>query len=336
MDRSQHTGNMQYLVTGAGGFIGREIIAQLCGQGDAVRGLVRRKNPAVPMPGGAEIIEGDILNPGSLDALFDGTIPGQSVMIHAAAHISLRRRDKTCENINLAGTRNIIEACIRHGVRRLVHFSSVDALPPCSGEAAVSEPECLLPDRLPTSYGRSKAASAQLVMDAAKGGLDCTLLFPSAVAGPGDYRRGFITQMLALCLRDLPRISVAGGYEFVDVRDVAAAAIAAAKGRGSGCYILSNRYASITSVFDMMAQCTGRKPTAITLPIGALYPVVPILSALYRLAGKEPPLTLEALRLMRTHPRYCHDRAARELGFSPRPLDQTFMDTAGFLLRQHK
>jgi dihydroflavonol-4-reductase len=257
------------------------------------------------------------------------------VLIHSAALISLQKRNKMCERVNLEGARNILDACKKYGVRRLVYFSSVDALPPVPDGTVLFEPDSFSPELLPTAYGRSKAAAAQLVLDAAARGLDCALLLPSAVIGPGDYKKGFITQILGMYVRGLPRLSVAGGYEFVDVRDVAAAAIEACKKRGRGdLYILSNRYADFTYVFDTLAKTLGRKPTRYTLPLWILYPLIPLVAAAYRIARREPPMTFGAVRLMRAHPAYSHEKAARELGFSPRPLEETLKDTAGFLLER--
>jgi dihydroflavonol-4-reductase len=276
---------------------------------------------------------GDVLDPASLDALFEGVKPGSAVLIHSAAVISLLRNNTNCELVNLTGTENIIAACKKHGAR-LVYFSSVDALIPAE-EGETSEPECYYSEKLFASYGRSKAAGAQRVLDAAKEGLDCAMLLPSAVIGPGDYRNGFLTQMVRIYLAIHPRLSITGGYDFVDVRDVAAAAITASQKTGHGeSYILSNTFASVTHLFNTLAAHTGRKPVRFTLPLGVLYLLVPFIGAVCYIAGKEPPLTPEAIRLMRAHPAYCHNKATRELGFHPRPFEQTVADTASFILEQ--
>lgn len=325
----------RYLITGVYGFIGREIAVQLCAKGYAVRGLAPRKKAGVPMPDGLELVTGDVLDPASLDALFNGIDPRSAVLIHAAALISVRRRNELCERVNFIGAENVLAACKKRGVR-LIHFSSVDALPMGADGAADSEPRAFFPERLPTAYGRSKAAAAQRVLDEAREGLDCAVLLPSAVIGPGDYRRGFVTKLLELYLKLLLPLGVAGGYEFVDVRDVARAAIAASQRPGRGeCYILSNRYADMTEVLDALAAVAGKKPgRRLVLPLWSLVPFVPLLSAACRLLGKEPPLTVEALRLMAAHPAYRCDRAARELDFNPRPLAETLADTAAFILEQ--
>ena len=324
----------QYLITGAYGFIGREIVMQLCAKGAPVRCLVRALKPQIPMPEEAAFVIGDVMDPLSLHALFEGVQPGAAVLIHAAAVISLLKNNAKCEQVNLRGTENIIAACKKHGAR-LIHFSSVDALIPAEDGSETSEPECYDADRLPAAYGRSKAAAAQRLLDAAKEGLDCAMLLPSAVIGPGDYRNGFLTQMIRIYLAIHPRLSITGGYDFVDVRDVAAAAIAASRKTGHGeSYILSNTFASVTHLFNTLAAFAGRKPVRFTLPLGVLYLLVPLIGAACWIAGKEPPLTPEAIRLMRTHPAYCRDKAARALGFHPRAFEETVADTASFILAQ--
>ncbi len=327
----------QYLITGVYGFIGREIAAELCANGYAVRGLALHKKEGVPMPDGLELVMGDVLDPASLDALFDGIDLRSAVLIHAAALISVRRRNGLCERVNFVGAENVLAACKKRGVR-LIHFSSVDALPSGADGAPIAEPERFFPERLPTAYGRSKAAAAQRVLDEAREGLDCAVLLPSAVIGPGDYRRGFVTRLLELYLKLFLPLGVAGGYEFVDVRDVARAAIAASQRRGGGeCYILSARYADMTEVLDALAAYAGKKPgRRLVLPLWLLVPFVPLLSAACRLLRKEPPLTVEALKLMAAHPVYRCDKAARELGFDPRPLAQTLADTAAFILERRR
>lgn len=329
---------MQYLVTGADGFIGREIVSQLAHNGEHVRAFVHTEwKTYVPQIPGVQIVCGNLMDPSSIRALFSDIDPAHTVVIHTAAIISVRKKDKACEEINRTGTKNILDACLSHKIRRFIHFASVDALSPESGDNLVIEPTFFDPTLLPTSYGRSKAQGAQLVLDAIHDGLDATILLPSAVIGPGDYRFGFISTMLKLYLSGIPRLSVRGGYEFVDVRDVASAAIAAAKIKAcQPCYILSSAYADVTTVFNILASHTGRKPVRRTLPLGILYPVLPLVAFGYRVMQKQPPLTLPALRLMKAHPSYCHARAAGDLGFSPRPLTQSIEDAADFILSLKK
>lgn len=322
-----------YLVTGADGFIGREICAVLRARNYRVRGLIHGRGRPVPLPEGVETVRGDVLEPDSLSALFADLDSETSVLIHTAAVISVKKRDRLAERTNVEGTKNMLAACKSYGVRRFIHLSSVDALPFPKDGSIIKEPAHFTPEALPTSYGRSKAAGSQLVLDAMQEGLDAVLLMPSCVIGPGDYRSGFVSFMLRLYLSGLPRLSIDGGYEFVDVRDVALAAVSAAEGAGSGCYLLSGGYESVTLVFDTLAAYTGRKKTLCTLPLFVLYPLAPLVSAGFRLLGRQPPLSIPAVQLLGAHPAYDHSRAARALGFSPRPTAESVVDAAKFILQ---
>ena len=165
--------------------------------------------------------------------------------------------------------------------------------------------------------------------------MNCTILYPSAIAGPGDPRNGFITQMIRIYLKLRPRLSVKGGYDFVDVRDVAEAALNSVDAP-SHDYILANEYATVSDVFNMVAAHIGKKPVAAELPLWALYPLAAAGGAVFALRRREPPITSEAVRLMGTRPLYDHSRAGRELGFLPRPLSETFCDMADYIAKEKR
>ena len=317
-----------YIITGIYGFVGRTIAERLSGA--RIRGLASHPRPDFPLPDGTELVFGDIRDVKTIAALFEGA-GADTVVFHAAAVVSVKKHDVKCEDVNINGTRNIVDACIAHGVRRLIHFASVDALR-SYGKDVITEPISYSADGLPTSYARSKAISASIAAEAAANGLSAVILLPSAIMGPGDYHSGFITQMIRIYVRGIPPVSVEGGYDFVDVRDVAEAAISAIDlGKSGNSYILSNRFADVTTVFDTLADHYGRKKTKKVFSIKALYAVAPLTSFFMQLFGKQPPITTEAVRLMAAHPTYSHAKAAAELGFSPRPLFETITETADFI-----
>lgn len=330
--------NGVYLVTGADGYLGRQLCEALLLRGCRVRGLAHHELAHTKRPARMEVVVGDVCDKATVTRLFEGVLPNTAYVFHLAAVISVRRRDDRCMQVNVEGTRNVLDACEAYHARRLIHFASVDALPPQAHGTTVYEPARFSPDHLPTSYGQSKAIAAQMALDCAqRGTLSATVLLPACVIGPGDYRGGFVTKMLSLYLSGIPRVSIGGGYEFVDARDVTLAAMAAVdNGKSGESYILSNRFASVTEVFDILAACSGRKPTLVTLPLWTMVPVAPVVSLIYRILGKQPPLTLDALKLMRAHPRYCHDKAARELNFIPRPMEESLTDAAKFILSVRK
>ena len=192
-----------YLVTGAGGYLGRAAVEALLHRGCRVRALVHSPQGAANLPAGAEAVPGSVLEPASLQALF--SVPGEPPLccIHAAGLISVNRRDPQVRLVNVEGTKNILELC-QARMARLVYVSSVDALCLPERNEPVREPQRFFPEKLSTEYGRSKAESANMVLEAAKGGLSASVVLPSCILGPGDARRGFTSIMLQAYLRGIP------------------------------------------------------------------------------------------------------------------------------------
>lgn len=119
-------------------------------------------------------------------------------------------------------------------------------------------------------YAKTKAEASQLVLDAAAQRLDAVIVHPSGILGPGDFGQGHLTQMIADYLNGRLVACVKGGYDFVDVRDVADGVIAAAeKGRAGECYILSNRHYEVWELLDMASAQTGKKRIRVVLPMWA-------------------------------------------------------------------
>ena len=331
---SMNGGNI-FAVTGAGGYLGRAVCEQLLAEGERVRALTHAHSKSAarftPLPPAAEVVSGSVLEPDSLAPLF-AHAEGESVtLIHAAAVVSVDERDERCRRVNVDGTKNVIDACRRYGVKKLLYVSSVDALPSRPEGETVREPLAYDPAPLTGAYARSKAEASRLITEAAKAGLCAELVLPSCILGPGDHGGGFTSVLIRAYLICYPRLSVGGGYDFVDVRDVAAAVAAAARRDSSGeSYLLTGRFATMTEVFDLMAARKGKKPVALTLPTGVLSPLVPCSKLICRMMGKRSPLTRVSVKLLRSTPHFCHEKAERELGFRPRPLADTIADTAAF------
>ena len=318
----------RFIVTGADGFVGREICAQLLRQGCYVRGLLGPdRKTSVPLPSGLVTLCGDVLDRASLEPLFSGM--DGCIVIHTAAVISVQRHDRYCERVNTKGVANLVDACRAHNVKKLVHFGSVDALHPPEDGSACAEPVRFSSSGLPTSYGRSKAEGANLVLDS---GLDCAVVLPACIVGPGDYRGGFVSRSMKTYLRGMPPVSIEGGYNFVDVRDVASAAISASlEPTATGCFILSGAYENMTKVYDLLATLVHRRSTVYTMPLWTLYGAAPIMTGISRIKGEQPVLTIEAINLMASSANFSNARAKEILGFSPRKVSQSILDEGRFL-----
>jgi len=296
----------------------------LARKGHAVRALVHRNTLRLSEPG-VEIVQGDLLDLGSLIHATSGV----GTVFHTAAHISVSpwewRQD---EEINVLGTRHLLDACRRNGVGRLVHFSSIEALVDEPFDTPVDESRPLAERRGYPPYARSKAAGQRWVEQAYAEGLDAIVLHPTAMLGPGDSRLGLPNRgLLALYCGRLPAL-VEGGFDWVDVRDVAAAAIrAAAEAPAGRRYILSGHWVSLRDIAVLMDEMTGRRITRPVCPMWLARVGAPFATVFGQLTRRQPLFTVDSLRPLRSNPRISRDRAGRELGYAPRPFRETVADT---------
>lgn len=268
----------------------------------------------------------DIMDPASLREAFAGA----DVVYHSAAHVSTDPRfGEVTRRTNVEGTRNVIEACERAGVRRLVHVSSVHALCQTPLEHPLDETRGLLDSAEVTPYVRSKAQAELLVMEAAARGLEAVIVCPSGIMGPYDYRPTQTGQMLFdLYAGRIPAL-LPGGHDWVDSRDVAAGAIAAAeRGRSGHRYILSGTWAGLTELAQLVARSGGARAPRMIMPL-SLARIAAHGAELYgRIRDRSLSFNREAIAvLQRTNRSMSWAKAGSELGYTPRPLADTVRDT---------
>ena len=173
---------MNIAVTGATGHIGVNLCRMLAAEGHAIRALCRAS--VAGLEGlDMEIIAGEVLDEAALDRL----VAGAEVVFHLAALISVTGdRDGRVMKINVEGPRKVAAACLRAGVRRLVHFSSVHAYAQVGPDQVLDE-SCPLAGERAFAYDRSKAAGQREILRAVEQGLDAVILNPTGVIGPNDF-----------------------------------------------------------------------------------------------------------------------------------------------------
>jgi len=319
------------LVTGASGHIGANLVRALLGQGRRVRVLVHRNTAAVDgLP--VEVVRADLLD--AVCVL--GACSGAGSVFHLAGKVSAGwESPEEVHAINVIGTRNVVDGCLAAGVKRLLHFSSIQAL---SGKDYVDEAcDLVAPDdRSRGAYDRAKAEAERLVRSAAERGLCAIVLNPTAVLGPFDFQRSPMGEvLLALGRGKLPALVAGGSCDFVDVRDVATAALAAERnGRGGERYILSGTRVSLVELARTWASVTGRPAPRWAVPMGLARLAAPIAPAWARWRGQRPLFTSESLRVLRTQPPASQRKAKADLGFRPRSLDETLRDTCAWMKTQ--
>jgi dihydroflavonol-4-reductase len=312
------------IVTGAAGHAGANLVRVLAAQGRPVRALVHLDRKALEGLD-VEVVKGDIRDLDSLLKAFDGA----EVVYHLAARISIGNDPwSLLEAVNIAGTRNVVEACLKCGVRRLVHFSSIHTLVDTTNDSPVDESKPLVESRHYSSYDRSKAAAEREIYKGIEKGLDAIIISPTAIIGPHDYKPShFGEALLRMANGHLPAL-VSGGFDWVDVRDVVKGALRAEKMASVGAkYILSGHWVSLRQVAKMTEQLTGVKAPGSVCPMWLARVGAPFITAFDLLRQRRPLYTSVSLQALRGHRRISHRKATRELDYQPRPFRETLIDT---------
>ena len=320
---------MVVAVTGAAGHLGNILVRELWSRDEHVRALVRSE-PVVSLPEGVELVYGDLADTPSLcDAFAD-----VEVVYHAAGLVAIGLGGhKKLHRVNVEGTRNVVEACLRTGVRRLVYISSIEALDLLAGRYPVTEDTPIHPDHTLMPYGRSKAV-ATLEVDAAvrERDLDAVTIIPTGFIGPFDHKLTPMTSMVRDFMAGKIPAGLGGGFDFVDARDVAIGAIAAAeRGVPGARFLLPGHYATVREIFRELEEITGEKAPRFEIPY-FLSQIWGLFAELYYAARKKQPrYTRKSLRILSLGVRVSGEAARTVLGYAPRSLRDSLVDTVRWL-----
>lgn len=322
-----------YIITGAAGHLAEAILQRLINNTDClVRGLLLPGENGITGDN-VTYVTGDVTKPETLDQLFEGTDGLKVIVIHCAGIVSIQKKvSSAVYRVNVTGTRNLIAKCLQYGIHRLVYVSSVHALPETK-ETVIREADRFSPDAVDGAYAKTKAEATQAVLDAAKSGLNAVIVHPSGIVGPFDRNRGnHIVQMMSLYLRHRLPAGVCGGYDFVDVRDVANGILSAAeKGRPGECYILSNRYVSMREIFEEMRICLGRKHRLPLIPYSVARLFTPVFEWYAKMTHTRSIYTAYSIKTLNDRACFCHDKATTDLGYHTRSFKDTVKDTLAYL-----
>ncbi len=316
---------MNIAVTGASGRIGNVVVRQLLEAGHYVRVLQRRESRALAgLP--VVCVSGELLDPVALKNLMEGC----EAVIHLAAVISVQGgMQGRVQQTNFEGTRILLETAQNQGIRRVICFSSIHAFKQFPPNEILNETRGLaFNSRM--AYDRSKAEALDFSLKfAANHPLEVIALCPTSVIGPFDFEPSLSGQMfLDFYRRKIPML-VPGGFDWCDVRDIAAAAVSALeKGRSGEAYLLSGRYATLLAIAQIVGA-TIQKPTPkFITPYGLLRIGVPFMELYAQITGKRPLFTREALETVREgSKRISCEKAQKELGYTRRSLETTIADT---------
>lgn len=312
------------LVTGASGFVGSAVARALVARGDDVRVLLREGSSRKNIEGiDCRILIGDMRDVKAVTKAMEGV----RHVFHVAADYRLWARDPTeIVRNNLEGARAVMEAARTTGVERIVYTSSVAALKPVAGRA-VDETSRHDEVTVIGVYKKSKLVAERLVERLAGEGLPVVIVSPSTPIGPRDIKPTPTGRIIVEAANGRMPAFVDTGLNLVHVDDVAQGHLLALdKGRIGENYILGGEDVRLRDMLALIAPLVGRKPPRVRLPRAPLYPLAFGAEAFARMRGKEPFLTVDALKMSKYLMYFSSAKARAELGFQARPFARGIED----------
>ena len=320
-----------YLVTGANGHLGSTIINLLLKEKKNIRAFVL-ENDVLHLDKKVEIIRGNITDKKSIYPLFKDLENKEVIVIHCAGIVTIASKfDQKVYDVNVVGTKNIADVALEYKVKKFIHVSSVHAILEEKNKT-IKEVDKFYPDKVEGLYAKTKAEASNYILDMSKKGLNAIVVHPSGIIGPSNYGKGHLSQLIIDYLNNRLTAIVKGGYDFVDVRDVADGILKAIeKGRVGECYILSNRYFEIKEIINLLHEVTNHKPIKTILPNWFAKLTAPIAELYYKILKQPPLYTSYSIYTLSTNSHFSHEKATKELDYNPRDMKETLKDTVDWL-----
>lgn len=317
------------LVTGGTGFVGRAVVEELLAEGREVRVLARQPDHPALKGLQVEVALGDLRDPSALKAALKDCIH----LFHVAADYRLWVPDPAVMYaVNVEGTRHLLSAAAAAGVVRVVYTSTVGALGnPGNGTPGTEDTPVSLAE-MTGPYKRSKFLAEQVALEFARQGLPLVVVNPSTPVGPWDARPTPTGQMIVDFLKGRMPAYLETGLNLIHVRDAARGHLLAEKhGQAGEKYILGHQNLSLSQIFQMLAEISGRPAPQIRLPYR------PVLALAYvnefwatYISHRPPRLPLSAVQMAKKYMYFDSSKAVRQLGLPQTPVRQALEEAVAW------
>lgn len=321
---------MRCVVTGATGHIGNVLVRKLYERGYQVVAFVLKNDNIDIFKGlNIEYKYGDVNDIESLENAFLGA----DVVFHLAGIIEIGNGNKAkMYKVNVEGTKNVVDVCKKVGVKKLVYTSSVHAIKEKPKGEVIEETNEFSSKFVKGTYAKTKAEATKYVLDAQDEKLDVIITHPSGVIGPYEYKRSNLGQLIIDCYYKKMKAYLDGGYNFVDVRDVAdGLVLALEKGRPGQCYILAGHYVSIKELMKYVEEITHVPAPKFKIARWFAYATGFLSEIYYKIMKQKPLFTSYSVYTTGTNSNFSMQKAQKELGYNPRPIKETMEDTINWL-----
>lgn len=321
---------MKTMVTGSTGFVGISLCLELARRGHQVNALARSANRGFSLHRrGIQVVRGDVEDPTSLLKATEGC----EVVYHLAAHTGIWSRDHDLSyKVNVAGTRNVLEAALKAGVRKVVITSTAGVMGPSPRKGVLVDEETNAEPYWATDYERTKREAEKLAFSYLEKGLDVVVVNPSRVYGPGLLNESnSVTKLVKLYLegkwRFIPGSGEShGNYVFID--DVVQGHLLAMEhGKAGERYILGGENLSYNQLFRQIGQVTGKNRRMFHLPLGPMLLFARFQEWMAEVSGKKPLIVPALVKKYSMDWNLSSKKAQTELGYTFTPFDEGLRKT---------
>ncbi|MFT5166264.1 MAG: dihydroflavonol-4-reductase [Saprospiraceae bacterium] len=302
------------LITGADGLLGSNLVRELLARDYKVRVLLLPDSPSTTLDGlDIERYTGNILQPDDLQKAMDGC----GYLVHAAANTNIwPNRSSIVRKVNIEGTRNIAEAALKAGIKRMVYIGTANSFGFGPKDHPGDETQAYQSAKYGLDYQDSKYEAQQYLLKQHKeNNLPAIIINPTFMLGPYDSKPSAGAMVLAIYNRKVPAFAP-GGKNYIYVKDVAVAITNALDGKGrlGECYIAGNENLNFKEAFTKIATITGVKPPGFSLPGGILKLYGRLGSAMGAITGKAPTVSYPMTQISCDEHYFSAQKAVDELG----------------------
>lgn len=313
------------IVTGGTGHIGNVLVRHLLQKGYDVT-VIDKMSKDDPAIAGLPIhyFQTDIREKDTLLPIFNKA----DAVIHLAGIISIMPgKEELLRSVNIDGTKAVLQACKQAKVKKLIYISTVHALYEPPKDTPITE-KLAKENKVLGEYARTKVIATEEVRKAFSEGLQGNIVYPTGVIGPYDFKNS----EMGILIRDAKRYTkifyLQGGYNFVDVRDLAKGIVLTLeKGRNGADYILGGEGLSVYQLFRILAKLTGTIGPKIKVPDILVKMVLPLSEFVYKLIKKPPILTRYSVDVLNSNYMVSSAKAEKFLGYRYRNIEETIKDT---------
>lgn len=314
---------MKVAITGGNGHIGNAIIEELLSRNYTIKALVHSKSNFLESRN-IETVKGSLHDENSLKQLMSGC----DYLIHCAAIISINGdKNQQVHRINVEGLENVLKVAAKSNLKRVVHLSSVHAYDHLPIDQPLNETRNFVSDQA-YAYDKSKRDGQLIARKYFEQGLPVIVVNPTCVFGPPNFAR--CKQNNAFVSMEKRRIPFVfkGGYDWVDVRDIANSVCnALTQGEPGESYILGGKYYTLKDLSRVVAKVSGKRIPCFEIPISLVKSFLPVIGTYYKIRKQDPSVTKESIEILEFGNKHIESEKARiHLGHHSRPIEETMKD----------